>query len=213
MKIANIVYESELVNHVEVEFINYYRGDTVPSSIDFDLPTLYVGWSFIKNNITNSDTREKLSILETIIVPNKLYWEFAFSENKTSHIKGVNKFVNLAPRFYFESRYKYFVIDPVISNIYTTNEIIDHLVGDIDTMYNYKNEMLYLLSGETIMGIDLKMFEFFKFSPDEIILEISKRTKASLIDLEGISYQQYLRIFPNFSYLKRYLVIILSNNR
>ena len=48
MKVANIIYDGELVNHERVDFINYYEGETQYEAVDTSLPTLYVGWAFMK---------------------------------------------------------------------------------------------------------------------------------------------------------------------
>jgi hypothetical protein len=48
MKIANVIYEKELVNHTIVDYVNYINVATEYDSLDKTLPTLYVGWSFMK---------------------------------------------------------------------------------------------------------------------------------------------------------------------
>jgi len=71
MIIANIVYEKELVNHVEVEYINYYRGLTEYDKLDKSLPTLYVGWSFMKSCNPNNEIIQNANILHKKIVANE----------------------------------------------------------------------------------------------------------------------------------------------
>ena len=39
---------------------------------------------------------------------------------------------------------------------------------------------------------------------------LSLRTIISYDDVDGSIYQSYYKLFPNFSFLKRYLVVILS---
>ena len=61
LKIGNIIYKDELVNHTKVDYINY-----IPSQyFDYDntLPTLFVGWSFMK----------EISSLEVVQNANILY--------------------------------------------------------------------------------------------------------------------------------------------
>jgi len=46
-----------------------------------------------------------------------------------------------------------------------------------------------------------------------MIFEIGQRLKLNhelIIDFDGETYQSYYKTFPNFEYLKRYLVTILS---
>jgi len=211
MKIANVIYDDDLVNHDMVDYINYYKGSTKYSEIDSSLPTLYVGWKFMKSSNQDSDLLCCAEILNTDIIPNKLYWEFSFSEDKSKHVKGVNNFVNQAPLYYFKENYDYKSLDPVFLNINSINDIKSHIPKIIDYLYNFKNEMLYCLSDNKIFGINLKTYEFFGFSCDEIIELISKRTEIKINDLDGTEHQHYYRKMPNFSYLKRYLVVILSN--
>ena len=72
--------------------------------------------------------------------------------------------------------------------------------------------MLYVYSNEKnqIWGINLKMYEFFKFNIQEIADRVSVRSKLTFQDLEGNTYQSYYKILPNFTLLKRYLIVLLS---
>jgi hypothetical protein len=88
---------------------------------------------------------------------------------------------------------------------------MDVLPKEIDFLYNFKNEIIYLLVGNKITGIDLKMYKFFKFNVEEILARIQERTKKYLNDSDGSTYLSYYKILPNFSRLKRYLIVILSN--
>jgi hypothetical protein len=45
---------------------------------------------------------------------------------------------------------------------------------------------------------------------EEILIKIGERTETKYVDPEGIVYQEQYKIFPNFSNLKRYIVVILS---
>jgi hypothetical protein len=71
--------------------------------------------------------------------------------------------------------------------------------------------MIYLLSDNKITGIDLKMYHFYKFNTFEILARIQERTKKYQNDLDGNTYLSYYKILPDFSHLKRYLIVILSN--
>lgn len=208
MKIGNIIYEDELVNHKMVEYINYFKGDDfypLKESIA-DLPTLVVGWNFLKKLEPNL----RINILKHKIEKNKFYWEFSFNENKSSHVSGVNSFVEHVPEFYFSSRYKYVNLDPVFYQIRDENEIFYVLPKDIIKIYCFKDKMLYVLSSENIIyGFDLNMYSFFKFNIDNIILRFKEISFASFIDEKGEIYEKYYKIFPNFQFLKRYLVALV----
>lgn len=211
MKVANIIYEKELVNHTQVEFVNYYKEQIEYDKLDKTLPTLYVGWSFMKACNLNNPIIQNADILRKKIISNELYWEFSFEESKPSHIKGVEGFVNYAPQFYFQPKYSYICLDPVFFQIVDIQDLIAALPKEKDVVYNYKNEMLYILKDNKITGIDLKMYAFFKFNVTEII-EIFQngQTVVYVNDMDGQMYLNQYKIFPNFSHLKRYMPVIMT---
>ena len=211
MKLGNIIYEKELVNHTEVEYINYFKEQIEYDKLDKTLPTLYVGWSFMKTCNPNNEIIQHADILKKRIITNELYWEFCFEESKSSHVKGIEAFTNLAPQFYFSPKYSYTNLDPVFFQIVDIQGLTDVLPKEKDVVYNFKNEMLYILKGNKITGIDLKMYAFFKFNVAEII-EIFQngQTAVYVNDMDGQMYLNQYKIFPNFPHLKRYLVVIMS---
>jgi hypothetical protein len=211
MKIANIIYEKELINHAQVDYVNYFNKPQNYNSVDKTLPTLYVGWSFMKSCNPFNEIIQNANILHKKIIANELYWECSFEESKSSHVKGIESFVNLAPQFYFQPKYTYINLDPLFFQITDIEGLMDVLPKEIDFLYNFKNEMIYLLSDNKITGIDLKMYDFFKFNTLEILARIQERTKKYQNDLDGNTYLSYYKILPDFSHLKRYLIVILSN--
>jgi len=210
MKIANIIYEKELVNHTKVDYVNYYNQPVKYSELDKSLPTLFVGWSFMKACNPDNEIILHADILKKKIITNELYWEFSFDESKASHVKGIENFVEIAPQFYFTPKYQFINLDPVFFQLVEIEDLMVVLPKEIDATYNLKNEMLYVLKDNKIWAINLKMYEFFKFSPPEIITRITQRSIKTINDLEGLEYQAQYKIFPNFQLLKRYMVVILT---
>src|ERR1035437_393500 len=228
MKIANVIYEKELVNHIKSEYINYFNEPVEynklnelfqhenyshlmpPQSYEL-LPTLYGGWSFMKICNPNNEIIKNANILHKKIVSNELYWEYSFEESISSHTIGVNSFVEIAPELFFQSKYSYINLDPMFFQIIDIESLMDVIPKKIDMLYNFKNEMLYILSNNKIVGINLKIYKTYNFDIVEIFTKINERTEASYIDIEGLLYQQQYKIFPNFPYLKRYLIVMLSN--
>jgi len=208
MKIGNVIHEKELVNHTKVDYVNYYNKPLAYGDIDQTLPTLYVGWSFMKNCNPTNPLFQDADILKKKIVNNDLYWELSFQESKASHIKGVDKFVGLAPDFYFSSKYTYTNLDPVFLQLKEFQDLLNVCPIEIHRGYKYKDEMLYLLHDNNIYGINLKMFDFFQFNTKDIVLKIDARTKSTINDIDGSYYQRYYKILPKFTHLKRYLVTI-----
>ena len=206
MKIANVIHQNELVNHIKSDYVNYFNEPKAYDDLDKSLPTLYVGWSFMKTCNPDNEIIQNADILKKRIITNDLYWEFSFHESKPSHVKGVDKFAGLAPQFYFSPKYSYINLDPVIFQLRDVQDLMDVVPKDIIKAFNYKNEMLYILKDNKISGIDLKMYEFFKFDIPVMLEKIKTRTFSYTEDPDGETYQSYYKIFPNFEVLKRYLV-------
>jgi len=211
MKIANVIHEKELVNHTKVDYVNYFNEPKVYHELNKLLPTLYVGWSFMKACNPNNEIIQNADILKKKIITNELYWEFSFLESKASHVKGVDTFVGLAPQFYFTPKYQYINLDPVFFQLKDVQDIMDVIPKEITKIYNFKNEMLYLLSDNKIYGLNVEMYRFFKFDIITLITKIKSRSFYYKEDLEGEIYQSYYKIFPNFELLKRYVVTLVSN--
>ena len=208
MKIANIVYADELVNHTEVDYINYCPD--VREGFDWSLPTLFVGWEFIKE-FEEFPELCNVNILKHRITQNQLYWEFSFDENKSSHVKGVSSFVKHVPEFYFSSRFTYTNIDPVFHQLKDNQDLFDVLPKTVDRFYFLKDRMIYILSGDKIYGLDLEMYRFFKFSVEAIKAKLFEKTFNCVNDSDGEFYKKYFKMFPEFTLLKRYLVVLVTN--
>ena len=171
MKIGNIIFDSELVNHDILDYINYY-DNIFDDKINYNLPTLFVGWINLKNSFID----KKFDILNKEIIKNRQYWEFSFNENKASHINGVIDFVEALPKYFFEGGFTYENIDPIFSNIRDLDKLLTLIPETIDLYYNYCDESIFLLSNNNIFGLDLRMFTFFNIKSIDIINAVNTRT-------------------------------------
>jgi len=209
LKIANIIYNTDLVNHTKQEYINYYQNISNISIVDFNLPTLIVGWQYLKNINKDQNLYNNISILDKLLIKNKLYWEFSFEENKSNHIDGVESFIFNIPYYYFDSNIEYILIDPVFNQIKDFDTLILYIPKNIEKIYNYRNEMLFMLTlNNKVYGIDLKMFEFFKFDMVKL-LEILKNNSYNIInDIDGKKYEYYYQYFYFYVNLMRYIVLM-----
>ncbi len=211
MKIGNIIFENELINHTEVDYINYINKPMEYDLIDKSKPTLYVGWNFMKSCNPNNEIIQNADILKKKIITNELYWEFSFVENKSSHVRGVENFINNVPKLYFTSKFRYTNLDPIFFSVNDINELCVILTPKkIVKCYNYKNEMLYLLYGNDIIGIDLRVYGYFDFNIPQIIDLVKSSAFAYYDDLYSDIYIKYYKIFPTFSNLKRYIVTLVE---
>lgn len=204
-KIGNIIYKDDLVNHTKVDYINYIKWS---DDIEYNqsLPTLMVGWEFLKSLYpTNTVT-----ILNKEIEKLLLYWEFSFEEKKSEHVSGVDLFAINVPYYYFRKNYTYINIDPIFNNIEHVEHISKNIIGEPEVVYNHKDEMLYILRPNRVYGIDLKMYEYFNMDVNHIKSDFINLSPKYIEDLDGSIYSEYYKSYPNFEELKRYLVVLLS---
>jgi len=211
MYLGNIIYEKELVNHDKLDYIQYYDSKSDLSLIDFTLPTLMVGWNYMIETFKDNELIQKANILHHRIETNKLYWEFSFEESKSSHISGIQSFVNNIFDFYF-SRYKYINLDPIFFQINDVEELMNILPKEIDSYYMYKNDIIYILKDNQIWGLNLDIYIFFKFDVELILNKLEDRSENPIhIDDDGYLYMKFNKKYNNFEYLKRYLIVILNH--
>lgn len=207
LKLGNIVYKDELVNHTKVDYINYIQSNSKElHHFNMTLPTLNVGWNYYKENNLDFD----LNILEKEVKENQLYWEFSFNENKAQHVGGIEMFVRNAPYYYFRGKYSYKNIDPIFNKISNLEDFTNILPNENFNTFQYKDEMIYILDNNNILGIDLKMYEYFKIDINEITSFIKEESIMYFHDEDGSIYQNQYKNFPFFEDLKRYLVVLLS---
>ncbi|MFW6242749.1 MAG: hypothetical protein ACOC2W_01165 [bacterium] len=213
MKIANIIYDGELINHTPVDYVNYYDKPVSLDEIDNTLPTLYVGWQSMKSVNQNSQLIKNVDILDKRIVSNLLYWEFSFNEHKSQHVSGVSEFIKKVPEYYLKPKYKYINLDPVFFQIVDVDDLMYVLPKKVDKIYQYKDEMLYILCNESITGINIEMYDFFEFDLNEIIERLIDRCQSHddyVLDSNSEIYTEYYKKFPDFPLLKRYIITFLT---
>ena len=210
MKIGNIVYNTELVNYTKVPYINYYSQIIDYNKIDNTLPTLFVGWSFMRNSNLRVDSIKNASILEKVILPNKLFWEFSFDENTSSHVIGTNYFTIQVPEYYFNLNYKFIDIDPIYNNIHNINELKNFIPDEIENFYVYKNDIVYFLFENIVYGINLNFYSYIGMNKENILDLIKKHSSRGFVDEIGDIYTEYHKMFPELSFLKRFIVVISS---
>lgn len=204
MKLANIVYNCELVNHDECEYCNYINTDKLIIDYDINLPTLYVGWGLLK--ICNPSVN--LSILKHEIVKDWVYWTFDFNEKNDLHINDIENFVRkITYNYFINGVYNYNIIDYI--QYLTTDDLISSLPKNIDNVYIYKNSMLYIKDDLNIYGIDLDGCRFFNLDVDIIINYCNKISPTILNDVNGDKYVELCEIYGSLEYLKRFVVCLI----
>ena len=208
-KLGTIIFNGELVDHKKIDYIQYHKGEKDYSNTERTV-CLYVGYDFLNNINSNNLLLKNVNILKKEIVKNRLYWEFSFNEDKQSHVNGIKRFVLNLPYYYFFSNYKYINIDPVFLNIKSKTDLNKKLFKNYDNVYQFKNDSIYMVKGDIIHGINLKMFDFFEFKIDDITNLVKEKSNNFVNDHDGEMYLEYYKKFRDFTLLKRNLVVILK---
>lgn len=214
MKIANIIYNSEIINNKNVDYINYINAP-IRYGIDelnYELPTLYVGRKFLKEVNQNSLVIQNSDVLSNVIIDKLLYWVCSYDEDKIKHVRNVKSFMINAPQIYFMNKYTIINIDPVFMNIKNLGDLLSVLPENIDGLYNYMNKYLYFLSGKNIYFLNLEMFQYFGFSVNNIITYIEVLSPKYFFDCSGSKYSELFLKYSGFNKLLSYVVVILLNN-
>ncbi|MFW6273174.1 MAG: hypothetical protein ACOC2U_05285 [bacterium] len=210
MKIGNVIYNTDLVKHDKVEYINYLNKSIPFENLNTDLPTLYVGWDFLKETHKDSILLNKFDILEKVVQEGKLYWEFSFDENKPQHVNGVDDFVNGVPKKYFENNFQYINLSPLFYDIHLISDFFKFIGNKIDVFYNYKDEIYYIYNGNKIFGIDINIIKLLGFNLDALDEQLELKTISRIDDKDGKTALKYQDMFSNYDNIRRYIPIILK---
>lgn len=204
MKLANIIYNCELVNHDECEYCNYINTENLIIDYNIELPTLYIGWGLLKLN--NKDIN--LSILNQEIKKDWIYWTFDFNEKNDSHITDINNFVRkITYNYFIKGNYNYNIIDYI--NCESINDLQLQLPNNIDSIYKYMNSMLYIKDENNIYGIDLDGCNFCELDVNGIINRCTNLCDKYVNDINGEKYLELCEIYGSLEYLKRFIVCLI----
>src|SRR5882757_6358934 len=165
IQIGKIVHNEKLINHKPLPYIVYQNLSETPKTT-IKLPSLIVGWKVANELFPNSN----LDILERDILlkqRDKYLWEFSPTEDIIQYSSGLEFFIKKLP-FLFLSRYDYKNADPFFNDLFTLDQINGYL-PDGGSLYVYKNEIAYYLSGNTIYGIKLAIYDYMAMDVESIV--------------------------------------------
>lgn len=204
IKIGTIVHNEKLINHKPLSYIHYQFLGNTPKS-DKNLPTLIVGWKLVNETIPKypHDILERELHLKR---KQRYYWEFSPSEDIVQYSTGIDFFVKRLP-YLFINNFQYRNADPIFNNLFSAEEMDAYLPSG-GSLYIYKNEMAYYLHENTIYGIKLSIYEYLGISTSIIIQGLISKSIQHYLD-DSTEYQKYYKLFPEFGYLKRSMVVFL----
>lgn len=205
IQIGKIVHNEKLVNHKPLPYILYRASNEGYLEDIKNVPTLIIGWKLINTLVPryNYDILQKELHFNN---NNKYFWEFSPSENIIQSNTGVELFVKRLP-YLFISKFLYKNIDPFFNNLYTSENIESFFPAGGD-LYVYKNEMAYYRVGDTIYGLKLTIYDYLGVDTQVIVSALVTKSKNHNLD-DSTEFQKYYRIFPEFGFLKRSMVVFL----
>ena len=165
MVIANIVSPTKL--NVSCDFNVVKSLDEIIQG----LPTLIVGWDFIKANYPDYNiTNRKLS--------HNLYWTFKKTEKRELHEEDIYNFVEKSYKL-LTNNLEYIFIDPIHFKKKSLIKLIKKLNSSDIVSYKH-DDMIYIYTENYIFGIDLTLIDFIGLNPNKLVEKIKIKSKVFL---------------------------------
>lgn len=202
IQIGKIIHDEPLLNHKALSYVIYQKFNEGYLDDIEGLPTLIIGWKSMNILIP----REHDILEKELDSKKKHFWEFSPSEEIIQFSEGLSLFVKRLP-YLFISKFLYKNIDPFFNNLYTIEDI-GKLFPDSGDLYIYKNEMAYYRVDNTIYGLKLGIYDYLGVDIQLIIKALVSKSKNHILD-DSTEFQKYYRMFPEFGFLKRSMVVFL----
>lgn len=163
-----------IVSTQELKIQGYFNVVDSLDKIIQGIPTLIVGWKFIKDKFPNYNiTERKLDSLT--------YWTFNKTERRDIFNDDLDSFTQECYNRLI-SNVKYIYVDPIQDTKSRIYKILRKIYKS-NRIFAYRHEdMVYLSIDDLIFGIDLKILSFIGFNTDKIIAKIKSISTAFLID-------------------------------
>ena len=194
MKIGNIVSTTKI--DVSEDFnVAQSLGDIIQG-----LPTLIVGWDFIKKNYPNYDIIERK-------LDDNLYWTFKKTERRELNEEDIYNFKQATYANLIKD-IKYVFIDPIQQDRKIIKKIIKKILSIKEIISYTHDNMIYLYGENVIFGIDLSLLDFLGYLPSKITQLLSKNTHVSLTK-ESI-FIEYRKRIENLDNQVKYIPFLYS---
>lgn len=184
MKIGNIV------SKVKFDALEEFNVAGSLDDIIQGIPTLIIGWDFVKKNYPDYDIFDKQ-------LESNLFWTFKKTEKRDTHEADVQIFINKCYNNLI-SNLIYVYVD-VIQLTYKELRKVIKKIHSIKYITTYlTNNMLYIYGDNFIFGIDMKLFNYIGTDTNKLISKI--KTKSTYF-LQGseilIEYKKYIEKLDN----------------
>ncbi len=194
MKIGNIVSTTKI--DVSVDFNVVQSLDEIIQG----LPTLIVGWDFVKKNYPDYDIIDRK-------LGDNLYWTFKKTEKRELHEEDIYNFKQTTYGYLIKD-INYVFIDPIQHNRQLTKKILKKLKSFKNIIAYHHDNMIYLYAENIVFGVDLTLLEFLGYSPSKITQMVSRNTHVSLIK-ENI-FIEYRKRIENLDNQVKYIPFLYS---
>ena len=160
-----------IANIVSATNVNVSCDFNVVKSLDETvqgLPTLIVGWDFIKKNYPD------YNIINRKLNEN-LFWTFKKTEKRELHEEDIYNFVEQSYKNLIKD-ITYTFIDPILFSRKNIVKIIK-AINNTNKVISYKHEnMLYIYFERYIFGVDLTFTEFIGLNNEKLLSKINKKS-------------------------------------
>lgn len=168
-------------NIIENEYKDYQIFTTIIDDLNIEfehsIPTLIIGWSFIK------EKNNKLKISQKQISKN-LYWTFSSEEDKKTFEEDILIFLNQAIKEFLPKNYRSFdcILDGNIS------EKIEEIVNNQISFCYFEHNCLYIYNKSNFVGINLESINY-TFEKKEFLYEkLSKIDELIFFNYDNLPY-------------------------
>jgi hypothetical protein len=193
MKLGNIVSNSTL--NISNDFNVVKNIDDIMPGI----PTLIVGWDYIKKKYPDYDIIDRK-------LDDNLYWTFKKTEKRDFHEEDI---YNFKQKIYHDliDKVTYIFIDPITQKKRTIKKILKRLSGKELISYHH-DDMVYIYADDLIFGIDLSLTDFVGLQNEKIIRKIKQKSKIFLT--KSNIFIEYKNILENLDYQVKYIPYLYS---
>jgi hypothetical protein len=194
MKIGNIVSTTKI--DVSVDFNVVETLDEIIQG----LPTLIVGWDFVKKNYPDYEIIDRR-------LGDNLYWTFKKTEKRELHEEDIYNFKQITYNHLIKD-IKYVFVDPIQQKLRTIKKIIRKIKSCDKTIAYHHDNMIYIYCENVVFGVDLTLLEFIGILPSKITQMIRDYTHVFL-NKESI-FIEYRKRIENLDNQVMYIPFLYS---
>lgn len=197
------VYLSESsINSFKSEYENYCIGVYSFAELDLeknhDIPTLIIGWDFVKNNFKKHKISQKK-------IKKNFFWTFSEAEDIETNQKDVQKFISKSLSEYLPDNYKNF--DCVLDGKLIEN--LDSIFSEDINFCFFSANILFVYNKNNFIGISLDSISYVFDNECELIEIINSRYKIIYFNYNNLP--QYLRDNKNLIFTLENICWICNN--